>query len=106
MDKQFRQIDWDKSLEAEWRSLLRLAAAEDLGLPGDLTTRALVGDDARARAAVVARQAGVIAGLPAAEMTAEFFDPRLVWTAEVADGQAVAAGQRIARLEGPAAAFC
>ena len=62
LKKQFHQIDWDKSLEAEWHALLRLAADEDLGVAGDLTTRALVPDDAVGRTAVVARQSGIIAG--------------------------------------------
>lgn len=102
MKKQFHQIDWDKSLEAEWHVLLRLAATEDLGVAGDLTTRALVPDDAVGRTAVVARQSGVVAGLRAAEATAEFFDSRLQWSSEVEDGQPVAPGDQIARLEGPA----
>ncbi|MCX7426854.1 MAG: nicotinate-nucleotide diphosphorylase [Planctomycetia bacterium] len=103
MKKQFHQIDWDDAIEADWHALLRLAANEDLGLSGDLTTRALVSDDAVGRTVVVARQQGVVAGLLAAEMTAEFFDPRLLWTAEVDEGRLVGPGDRIAILEGPAA---
>ncbi|HLA84922.1 MAG TPA: carboxylating nicotinate-nucleotide diphosphorylase [Thermoguttaceae bacterium] len=103
MNKQFRQQEWGEQLEADWRALLRLAADEDLGGMGDLTTRALVGDHVMAAAAVVARKPGILAGAPAALVTLEFFDLRLQWTAEVEDGQAVAAGQVVARIEGPAA---
>ncbi len=103
MRKQFHQYEWDEQLEADWRALLRLAADEDLGGMGDLTTRALVGEHTLARAAVVAREAGVIAGMPAAEVTLDFFDPRLEWQAEVEDGRPVAPGQTIASIEGPAA---
>jgi len=101
--KQFRQYAWNEQLEADTRSLLRLAADEDLGGLGDLTTRALLAEDAAARAAVVARSAGIVAGSPAAELALEFFDPRLEWIAQLEDGQTVAPGQVIARIEGPAA---
>ncbi|NLE39931.1 MAG: nicotinate-nucleotide diphosphorylase [Pirellulaceae bacterium] len=103
MEKQFHQYQWDKRLEADWRALLRLAADEDLGGMGDVTTRALVADDAVGRAAVVARAPGIVAGGPAAEATLEFFDPRLQWQVEVQDGNPVAAGQCMAWIEGPAA---
>ncbi|MBN2024751.1 MAG: nicotinate-nucleotide diphosphorylase [Pirellulales bacterium] len=103
MTPDFRQIDWDARLAADWADLLRLADREDLGETGDLTTRALVGEEAVARAAVVARQPGVVAGMPAAEMTVEFFEPRLVWTPLVADGDRVTPGACLARVEGPAA---
>ena len=103
MKKQFHQIESDERVEADWRALLRLAADEDLGLSGDLTTRAMVSDDAVGRAAVVARTPGIVAGGRAAEITLEFFDPRLQWTPEVEDGQPVGPGDRIATIEGPAA---
>jgi nicotinate-nucleotide pyrophosphorylase (carboxylating) len=101
--RQFHQFDWDDQLEADWRALLRLAADEDLGSLGDLTTRALVADDTPARAAVVARAPGILAGAAAATVTLEFFDPRLEWIGQVEDGQPVAPGQVVARIEGPAA---
>src|SRR5207245_11751113 len=40
------------------------ALAEDLGRAGDVTAIATIPEDTRARALVVARQAGVISGLP------------------------------------------
>jgi len=103
LTRDFRQIDWDEHVAADWRELLRLAQREDLGEAGDLTTRAMVAEEAVARAAVVARAEGVVAGLSAAEMTAEWFDPRLQWTSQVSDGARVAGGTCLARIEGPAA---
>jgi len=103
LDKLFHQYTWDQRFEADWRALLRLAADEDLGSMGDLTTRALLSDDVGARAAVVARADGILAGAPAAEITLEFFDPRLEWIGQIEDGQPVAAGQTVAYVEGPAA---
>lgn len=101
MPNEFRQIDWDDALEDECRRIVRLAIDEDLGDVGDLTSRALVPENLQGRAAVVARQAGVIAGLPAAEVALGMIDPRLVWTAELRDGDSVEPGGRVAVLGGP-----
>lgn len=103
MEKQFNQIEWDELLIADLRAILDVAIREDLGDAGDLTTAALVPDDAPGRAAVVARQVGVIAGLPAAELAIRAIDPLIAWSPEMADGQQVQPGDRIALLEGPAA---
>jgi nicotinate-nucleotide pyrophosphorylase (carboxylating) len=102
---EFRQIDWDHALEEECRRIVRLAIDEDLGDVGDLTSRALVPEDLPGRAAVVARRAGVVAGLPAAEVAARMIDPRLAWTPELRDGDAAEPGGRVAVLEGPAQAM-
>jgi nicotinate-nucleotide pyrophosphorylase (carboxylating) len=86
----------------DWAALLRLAIDEDLGTAGDLTTLALVGDDAVGRAGVVARQAGVVAGLPGVEMTLAAMDSRLRWLPHTEDGRAVVAGECVGVIEGPA----
>ena len=59
------------------RRLLDLALEEDLGAAGDLTSQAVVPPDLTGRAALVARAAGVVAGLPAAEQTFSTIDPQL-----------------------------
>ena len=63
------------------RDLVARALAEDVGT-GDLTSRAVVPDDARARARIVQKEPGVIFGLQAAaeafaQMGAESFDPSI-----------------------------
>jgi nicotinate-nucleotide pyrophosphorylase (carboxylating) len=100
--REFHQTAWDEPLQAGWQALLRLAVCEDLGEAGDWTTRSLVPEDAVGRAAVVARQAGVVAGLPAVEMTAAAIEPRLRWSPECEDGRSVAAGDRLGIVAGPA----
>lgn len=105
MSREFQQLSWDESLAADWRNVLRLAIQEDLGEAGDWTTLALVPADAVGRAALVSRSPGVVAGLPAAAMTLQEIDPRLQWQPTLEDGQTVAAGQEIARIEGPAASL-
>jgi nicotinate-nucleotide pyrophosphorylase (carboxylating) len=102
VNREFDQISWDERLADQWRAVLRLALEEDLGTAGDLTGLALVPGEAEGRAALVARQPGVVAGLPIVPLTLEAVDTRLRWHAETADGRAVAAGQRLGTLEGPA----
>ena len=89
MDREFHQIEWDASLRDEVAALLRLAVREDLGPLGDSTSKALIPKGATGTADVVARQAGVIAGLPAAETVVHLFDPALTWTPYRPDGQAI-----------------
>ncbi|MFH1919681.1 MAG: carboxylating nicotinate-nucleotide diphosphorylase [Planctomycetota bacterium] len=105
MAQDFDQITWDDRLKADLRELLGLAIREDCEPGGDWTTAALVPEGAIARGDVVVRQEGVIAGLPGAEMALELVDPRLRWSPEHEDGQPARPGDRIARIEGPAASL-
>lgn len=103
MSNEFHQLSWSREVQEDWAVLLKLAIDEDLGRLGDLTTSALVPTDALGRATVVARQGGVVAGLPAAAMALAAVAPDARWMAEAHDGQPVVAGQCLARIEGPAA---
>jgi nicotinate-nucleotide pyrophosphorylase (carboxylating) len=100
--RDFQQLTWNAVLEDDCRQLIRLATREDLDRWHDWTTVALVPLDAPGRAAVVARQAGRICGLRAARLTLETMDYQAVWHAELDDGAAVAAGTRLATIEGRA----
>jgi nicotinate-nucleotide pyrophosphorylase (carboxylating) len=102
MDKEFRQTVWDERLEKDCAAILRLALAEDLGGWGDCTTLALVGEDVVGRAAVVARQPGVVAGLPGARTTLALLDPRLQWSPQTEDGCRTEKGLCVGIIEGPA----
>ncbi len=102
--KEFHQYSWNDGILQDWLRLLDLAIREDLGPTGDCTTLALVPDDARGRAAIVARKSGVLAGEPAIAATVARFNPDLKWSPTVQDAQPVAPGQSIGVLEGPAAA--
>ncbi|MEK6247599.1 MAG: carboxylating nicotinate-nucleotide diphosphorylase, partial [Planctomycetales bacterium] len=98
----FRQIEWDELLEDDCRQIIRLAVREDLDRGLDWTTVALVPADARASAAVVARKAGVIAGLKAAQIALDEMNASISWTATADEGQRVVAGDSIAVVEGSA----
>jgi nicotinate-nucleotide pyrophosphorylase (carboxylating) len=99
---EFRQIVWDAEIEDDCRHIVRLAIREDLARLYDWTTVALVPEESRGRATVRARRAGVIAGLPAAQLAVAQYDPEIQWTPAVADGESVEAGAAIATISGPA----
>ncbi len=109
--KEFPQIDWDARLEADWRQLAALALAEDLGcvsgcrVSGDLTTSALISRNVAGCTSIVARQSGVISGLPAVGPTLREIDAALAFHPATTDGTAVFRGDAVGRIEGPAASI-
>jgi nicotinate-nucleotide pyrophosphorylase (carboxylating) len=76
------------------------ALEEDLGQVGDITTDPIIPVSASGAAEIVARQAGVIAGLDLAKASFTALDPEARWSAFVADGAKIEAGARIALIEG------
>jgi nicotinate-nucleotide pyrophosphorylase (carboxylating) len=84
---------------------VRRALAEDLSEAGDLTTRAVVRDDAQMDADVVARDDGVVAGLPVAERVFGAVDPSIEVAWSAADGDRVGAGRALGGVQGPAGAI-
>jgi nicotinate-nucleotide pyrophosphorylase (carboxylating) len=86
------------------RDIVRRALAEDVG-SGDVTTAATVPASASAKAALVARQPCVLAGLDVAREVFAQVDPALRFEAALRDGNRCEAGQLIARLTGPARAI-
>jgi nicotinate-nucleotide pyrophosphorylase (carboxylating) len=82
--------------------VVRAALAEDLGRAGDITTDAIVPDDALIAAVIAARQPGVLAGLDAAFLAFELVDPALKIERPRPDGGRVGRGETVARLEGRA----
>ncbi|MCS6970825.1 MAG: carboxylating nicotinate-nucleotide diphosphorylase [Planctomycetota bacterium] len=81
---------------------IALALAEDLRGGADLTTQALVPEDARLRFAVTAKSAGVICGLPIFERVFAACGGDVALEALAADGTAVAAGSVVLRGAGRA----
>jgi nicotinate-nucleotide pyrophosphorylase (carboxylating) len=83
---------------------VRRALDEDLGRAGDVTSIATIPEATRAHAVMVARQAGVIAGLPLAVATYQKLSPDIHVTAHVRDGAVVAKGIHVLTIDGPARA--
>lgn len=82
--------------------LIRLALAEDLGARGDVTTSAVVRPETRARARLVSRETGVLAGVEVARRVFQEVDPTTVFQARMADGTPLAPEKVIAVIDGPA----
>jgi nicotinate-nucleotide pyrophosphorylase (carboxylating) len=85
-------------------SAVTRALAEDLGRAGDVTSTATIPEGTRARAIVVAREAGSISGLPFVDLTFRKLDPAVTITAHCRDGAAVAARTALMTIEGDARA--
>lgn len=78
------------------------ALEEDLGRAGDVTSIATIPDRTPARAVMVARQAGVIAGLPLAVAAFHALSPDIAIDANVKDGAVVAKGAKLLTIAGSA----
>jgi nicotinate-nucleotide pyrophosphorylase (carboxylating) len=81
------------------------ALEEDLGRAGDITSIATVPEDATGRAVVVARQKGVIAGLPLVVAAFRRLSPAIDIAPQVRDGAAIEAGARLMTITGNARAI-
>jgi nicotinate-nucleotide pyrophosphorylase (carboxylating) len=75
------------------------ALAEDLG-KGDATTKALVPEGATSVADLIAKEEGVLCGLPLLEPTVRILDPDATVEALAKDGDRVVPGQRLAVVRG------
>jgi nicotinate-nucleotide pyrophosphorylase (carboxylating) len=81
--------------------LIRYALAED-GAEADVTTLCTVPAEQQSQGDIIARQAGIIAGLAVAAATFREVDTRVSVELLVEDGAIVQAGQVVARISGPA----
>lgn len=79
------------------------ALEEDLGGAGDITTAATIPDDRQTRGAIVARTAGVIAGIDLAVAAFLQTDPAINIEVLRSDSARVSAGDKVLSIDGPAA---
>jgi nicotinate-nucleotide pyrophosphorylase (carboxylating) len=87
--------------EALMEPLVRRVLDEDLGSGGDVTSRAVISPEATARAHVVARERGVLAGVQPASLTFKLVDPTVELRFEADEGASIKAGEVVATVEGP-----
>ena len=85
----------------EIRDIVRRALEEDIG-PGDITTIWTATSGTVAKAALMAKQPGVIAGLDVARMAFQILDKRIGFVKRFEDGHEVEPGLVFAEIEGPA----
>jgi len=83
------------------RQFIESALAEDVG-SGDITSRAVIPEDAAFHGDMSARQDMVVAGLPIALELVRSVAPSAVVRQMVSDGDRVTAGSVLAQLSGPA----
>lgn len=102
MNKEFTQQSWNAALEDDCRQLVRLAVREDLDRGYDWTTVSLVPESAKAKAVVVARQPGVVAGVEVARTIIDELQLDVTWTTRVKDGSAIERQGVIAEIAGSA----
>ncbi len=81
--------------------VIHMALEEDLGA-GDITTMSTVPEDRRIHGRYIAKESGVLCGLPIAARVFQLLDPAVCFTAHGKDGDAVQKGDVIAEVEGPA----
>ena len=81
---------------------VRRALLEDLGRAGDLSTQATIDPETIATGLFVARDAGVVCGLPHAALAFEALDSGLIFEQKLSDGDHVTPGTVVASVSGDA----
>ena len=84
----------------ELDDLLRRALAEDIG-PGDITTMGCVPAEARSQGRFVAKEPGIVCGLPVLTRVFALLDPAVTVTPLISDGDSAEVGAVIAEIAGP-----
>ncbi|GAB3546085.1 carboxylating nicotinate-nucleotide diphosphorylase [Arthrobacter tumbae] len=90
-----------KPSAADVDRIVAAALAEDAPW-GDITSQALIPEEAQAEAVVMAREPGVFCGEQVIEAAMRLTDPRIRVTFSVRDGDAFVAGAALAAVSGPA----
>lgn len=85
-----------------YAEIVARALAEDLADCGDITSAAIIPEGAPSVGYLVARVPGVVAGLEVAAHAFAVVDSESSFERYLVDGDRVQAGQRLARVEGPA----
>lgn len=98
----FTQVDWSDEVADAARQLIQLAIREDVGDECDWTTCCLVPAEAQGRVAIVARKAGVVAGLPIVPLVLEGMGAVAEFHSQVTDGDSAERAQTLATIAGSA----
>ena len=106
MNKQ-NSVEFSQQTQADALKLVEMALVEDVGAAEmdqgvDCTTDAVVPKSVKAKAAFVARDAGIVCGVEIAKLALAKFAPDIDLQVEVADGSTVEPQQTIAVMSGSA----
>ena len=86
--------------EIDADEIIKAALAEDMPC-GDITTESIVPPGAVSKAILLAKEDGVLAGLPVARRVFEILDAGIAFEGTFKDGMPFHANDTLARLEGP-----
>jgi nicotinate-nucleotide pyrophosphorylase (carboxylating) len=88
-------------LHPEILDAIRHALNEDIG-SGDATSNSIIPPAATMHGQIIAKQEGIIAGLDVAQAVYSMFDPQLIFTAQIEEGNRVIYRQTLATIAGSA----
>ena len=94
----------DTNLPIEIVACVQRALDEDIG-PGDATTNSVIPAEATMSGQIIAKQAGIVAGLDVAQLALQLLDKSVVFRALVSEGEQVTNRQVLAKLAGSARAL-
>ena len=94
----------DTNLPSEIVACVQRALDEDIG-PGDATTNSVIPAQATMSGQIIAKQAGIVAGLDVAQLALQLLDKSVAFRALVSEGEQVTNRQVLARLAGSARAL-
>jgi len=81
------------------RDIVQLAIKEDIG-NGDITSKIFIPDGSESEGMLVAKEAGIVAGLPVAGYVLSQIDENLIFTSNIEDGSRVKKGTIIGSVKG------
>ena len=92
---------FDSETQSAAVTLTRMSLQEDLRDRGDLTCLATIPEKLQATVNIVARQVGVVSGLPVLPLVFAELPGPVTWTHQLEDGQPVQRGTVLASMSGP-----
>ncbi len=81
------------------RDIVQLAIKEDIG-DGDITSKIFIPDGSETEGMLIAKEAGIVAGLPVAGYVLSQIDENLILTSNIEDGSRVKKGTIIGSVKG------
>ncbi len=84
--------------------IIKNALEEDIG-ESDITTENIIPPTIKVNAKIIARQHGIVCGLPVAKEVFKQLDKRCVWRAKVSDGDKIKPSTVVAKIYGSARAI-
>jgi nicotinate-nucleotide pyrophosphorylase (carboxylating) len=88
------KLDW-----SEVELIIENALQEDIGI-GDITTEALFPENTKCKAIIIAKEDGVVAGLPVAERVFRKLDKNILWNEKKRESEPVKPKDILAEIEG------